>query len=334
MQFWIFSPIIYLIPKMDTPSKVSDFKPIACCTTIYKIIAKLLCGRLKEVLPSIIDQAQCAFVEGRSIVDNILLCQELMAGYDRKGISPRCVAKIDLRKAYGSVSWCFVERMLVALQFPCKFTGWILSCISSPYFTFTLNGGLYGFFKGMRGLRQGDPLFFYVFVVVMEYFSRRLRMMSKEQDFRFHPYCKKLGIVHLCFADDLMIVAKAHEKSLALIRGELEYFGKVVGLVANSGKSKIYFGSITEERKQQLGQLIDFKISVGFFKYLGVPLKARNVSIQHFKPLIEKITWKISCWACRWPSFAGRLQLVQVVHIASPRVCVCNWANISLKRCT
>ncbi|GAB2301003.1 hypothetical protein Dimus_035039 [Dionaea muscipula] len=88
------------------------------------------------VLPSIIHLSQSAFVKGRSIVDNILLCQELMCGYERKNISPRCLARVDIRKAYDSVSWSFVGSLLDALGFPQKFKQWLMfltgGCCSSP----------------------------------------------------------------------------------------------------------------------------------------------------------------------------------------------------------
>lgn len=91
--------ILTLIPKNKSPKHVSEFRPIACCCVVYKCISKLLCTRLKMVLSSIINEAQSAFVEGRQIVHNVMLVQELMSQYKRKGITPRCVMKIDLRKA-------------------------------------------------------------------------------------------------------------------------------------------------------------------------------------------------------------------------------------------
>ncbi|GAB2280621.1 hypothetical protein Dimus_039420 [Dionaea muscipula] len=136
MLMQINSTILYLIPKGHNPSGVGDYRPIACCTTIYKIISKMLCKRLVVVLPILVDPVQSAFVKERSIVDNILLCQELLNGYDRCGISPRCLARIDLRKAYDSVSWDFVQSLLKALNFPPRFRMWIMMCISTTSFLF------------------------------------------------------------------------------------------------------------------------------------------------------------------------------------------------------
>lgn len=76
---------ITLIPKTKSPESVNEFRPISCCNTIYKCISKMLCNRLSKVLLKIIDEAQCAFVEGRKIIQNVLLCEELTKGFNRKG---------------------------------------------------------------------------------------------------------------------------------------------------------------------------------------------------------------------------------------------------------
>lgn len=111
---------ITLIPKVKNPTSVNEFRPISCCNTLYKCISKMLCNRLIKVLPKIIDESKCAFVEGRSIVQNVLICQDLTKGFNRKNNKPKCMMKLDLGKAYDSVSRGFIEEMLAALQFPWK----------------------------------------------------------------------------------------------------------------------------------------------------------------------------------------------------------------------
>ncbi|XP_074305627.1 uncharacterized protein LOC141640848 [Silene latifolia] len=109
---------ITLIPKCDRPSSVKQFRPIACCNMIYKVISKLLCNRLAQVLPDLISENQGAFIKGRSIIENVLICQDLVNMYNRKAVSPRCLFKIDLQKAYDTVEWDFVEQLFKGLQFP------------------------------------------------------------------------------------------------------------------------------------------------------------------------------------------------------------------------
>ncbi|XP_038996679.1 uncharacterized protein LOC120121391 [Hibiscus syriacus] len=97
------STTVVLVPKVPNPSIVKDFIHISCCTVIYKTITRILVRLLSTVFPSMISKNQTAFVKGRSIVDNTLLAQELVRGYNRKNISSRCALKIDLQKAFDSL---------------------------------------------------------------------------------------------------------------------------------------------------------------------------------------------------------------------------------------
>ena len=94
---------LVLLPKVSPPTHAKDFRPISYCSVIYECIAKLLCSKLKEVLPHIIQQEQGAFIKGRELLFNILICQDIVQGYTRKGISPRAIMKLDLRKAFHSI---------------------------------------------------------------------------------------------------------------------------------------------------------------------------------------------------------------------------------------
>lgn len=139
-----------MVPKIEQASMVTQFRPIACCNTFYKIISKMLCKRLKGVLPELLGECQGAFISGRSIMQNILLCEAILKQYNCSKKPARCTFKVDLRKAYDFVSWEFIEEMLCLLGFPDKFRKWIMQCISTPTYCLLLNDGLHGFFK-----RQG-----------------------------------------------------------------------------------------------------------------------------------------------------------------------------------
>lgn len=94
---------IVLVPKVVSPKKVTDYRPIACCNTIYNCISKVIVNRIINSLGSIIDENQSAFIPGRSIFENILLSQDLMKGYKCNKSPPRCAMKIDIHKAYDTV---------------------------------------------------------------------------------------------------------------------------------------------------------------------------------------------------------------------------------------
>ena len=147
-----------LIPNVQHPSNASEFKPISCCNVVYKCISKLLSSRLKEVLPELISESSWAFIKGRELLFNVLVCQEVARGYERKNIAPRCMMKIDLKKAYDSIHWDFIQELLMNLKFPQEFIKSVMACITTTSFSINLNSCSAGHFKGGIGLRQGDPL--------------------------------------------------------------------------------------------------------------------------------------------------------------------------------
>ncbi|XP_039065800.1 uncharacterized protein LOC120211293 [Hibiscus syriacus] len=151
MNLGFNSTIIALVPKVPNPRVVKDFRPILCCSIFYKAITKILVKRLSEFLADIISLNQTAFIKGRSIVDNTLLAQELVKGYSRKSISPRCSLKIDLHKAFDSLHWDFISFIIKALHLPPRFITWIETCFTQARYSISFNGSLIGYFKGARG---------------------------------------------------------------------------------------------------------------------------------------------------------------------------------------
>jgi hypothetical protein len=138
--------IITLVPKKKNPTSMSEYMPISCCNLIYKSIIKILANRLLPGLDEVISLNQGAFIPKRSIVENILLAQEMVCDYYKEKGNPRCTLKVDLMKAYDSVSWDFILHCLICFGAPSKFVGWIKECISSPSYSSALNGTLVGFF--------------------------------------------------------------------------------------------------------------------------------------------------------------------------------------------
>ncbi|KAK4383839.1 hypothetical protein Sango_3114300 [Sesamum angolense] len=205
-------------------------------TTILAIIRK----RLRLVLDKLISPPQNAFVSGRSIGDNILLAQELFAGYNRQGLPMRCALKVDLRKAYDMVEWDFLSVVLQLFGFPGTFIRWVEECVTTPMFSVCINGNPHGFFKGSRGLRQGNPMSPFLFVMIMEVLQLMLlQLIDQNEGFSFHWRCKELGLFQLCFADDLLLFCKADVASVQVFRNALDEFAKLSGLHANPQKSQL-----------------------------------------------------------------------------------------------
>lgn len=129
--------VITLVPKVAQASYAKDFRPTACCTIIYKKISKILTHRMQSVIHEVVNDSQTRFIPDRCIVDNnILLATELIKGKSRKHVSPRSVIKVDIKKAYDSVEWPFLENMLLELGFPTVFVGWIMGWLEVPLILF------------------------------------------------------------------------------------------------------------------------------------------------------------------------------------------------------
>ncbi|KAJ9536708.1 LOW QUALITY PROTEIN: hypothetical protein OSB04_un000093 [Centaurea solstitialis] len=226
---------VCLIPKSSNASRVTDYRPISLCTTIYKCIAKIISWRIKDHLDVLVSSNQSAFIPGRRITDNILMAHELMDGYGRQGGPPRCSFKIDIQKAYDSVDWRFLGIILDRLGFHPIMRHWIMEIVTTSSFSVMVNGESHGFFKGGKGLRQGCPLSPYLFTLVMETFSSLFRRrVARDEAFSFHKGCASLSITHLCFADDLMVFTKGDVNSVMVLKEVLEDFAKISGLTDHS----------------------------------------------------------------------------------------------------
>ncbi|GKA41366.1 RNA-directed DNA polymerase, eukaryota, reverse transcriptase zinc-binding domain protein [Tanacetum coccineum] len=190
----INATLITLIPKLSTPMKVSDYRPIACCNMLYKIISKMLTNRIKSALCKIVSPCQSAFIPGRQITDNILITQELLRGYNWKNGPKRVAMKIDIQKAYDTVNWDFLEEVLKEFNFPKEMVHWVMVCVRTATFSICVNGEV-------------------------------KKKINEESGFKYHWGCKELEIFHLCFANDLLVVCHGDVKSVK--RRAQYFFGNV-----------------------------------------------------------------------------------------------------------
>ena len=306
--------LIALIPKIPNPSRMGEFRPISCCNTIYKCISKIISKQIQMVLPLLIDHAQSAFIKGRHISDNILLAQDLMRDYHKSDGIPRVAAKVDIMKAYDSVRWDFLLDLLSLLGFPPKMQCWIRACVTSPRYSINFNGEPIGYFSGARGLRQGDPMSPYLFVLIMDTLSQIIiSNIHHAPHFKYHWRCDKLAISHLCFADDLLLFFNGDAHSALVMKKSLDDFYTFTGLCANPSKSCIFLTSVSEEASNQICQVLQFNIGTLPLKYLGVPLITTKLKKRDCTDLVQKITARILSWTSKFLSYAGRIQLVQSV---------------------
>ncbi|XP_071733554.1 uncharacterized protein [Rutidosis leptorrhynchoides] len=309
--------LIALVPKSDCPQKVGDYRPISCCNVLYKIISKILADRIKGVLDDLVDENQSAFIPGRQISDNVLLAQELMRGYNWKKGKGRCAFKIDIQKAYDTVNWEFMRSILTHFGFHPKMVNWLMVCMSTPSFAISVNGDQHGYFKGKRGLRQGDPISPYLFTLVMEILTLCIkRKIEENEGFKYHPDCQKLGITHLCFADDLMMFCNADAGSVQILSNALNEFSSYSGLYPNMSKSTTFFGNVSVEQQEEVISTLPFEVGSLPVRYLGLPLISTRLYAKDCTSLLEKVRERIQDWKNKSLSFAGRLQLIKSVLIS------------------
>jgi len=174
-------------------------------------------------------------------------------------------------KAYDSLDWEYILHCLSCFGAPARFVAWIRACISSPSFTITLNGTLVGNFPGRKGLRQGDPISPYLFVLAMEGLSLLLEEITSSPQFTYHPTCKSVQLNHLCFANDLLVFSSANCNSVLAILGALGEFEKLSGLKANPSRTSIFLAGVSLEVKQDILAMIQMSEGTLPVRYLGLP---------------------------------------------------------------
>nr|GEV99464.1 hypothetical protein [Tanacetum cinerariifolium] len=256
----INSTLIALIPKTPNPKLVTELRLIACCNVIYKCISKILTNRTKDSLNKLVNLNKSAFIQEGNIQDNILLTQELLEGYNRKGGSKRYDLKIDIAKAYDTIGWDFLRSILIKFGFHWKMVDWIMTYPISHYL-FTL---------GME-----------VFTLIMAY-----KTMSPSH-FRYHVGCKDLMLTHLCFADNIIVLCHGDKSSISIIKEALEEFSAVFGLKPNLSKSTIFFGNVNNDEQRSILKMLLFKVGSFPAKYLEFPLVTKRLGREDCKHLVD-----------------------------------------------
>ena len=172
----------------------------------------MLANRLRPLLDKIISPNQGAFVKGRWIAENSIIAQELVHKIkSHKGKNGLLLMKIDLKKAYSRLEWSFVDRSLSAWGFSEDFQRIILSCLSSVEYSLLINGDQSESFSPNRGLRQGDPLSPYLFILCSEFVTRLINKEEEEGRIKGIKICRDSpSVSHLMYADDLLVVCRAN----------------------------------------------------------------------------------------------------------------------------
>ena len=228
---------------------MADFRPISLCNMIYKIISKVLANRLKLILPQLISPTQTAFVLGRLITDNVLVAYETLHAMHirKKGKKGALALKLDVNKAYDRVEWGFLNGMMIKLGFLEVWVDRVMSCVSTPNFSVRINGKAYGNITPSRGIRQGDPLSPYLFLICAEGFTSLLAKTEIEMRLHGVAVCRSApsapSITNLLLANDSLIFCQANKDEVQVVSDTLQLYAEASGQCINLEKSSAYFSS-------------------------------------------------------------------------------------------
>jgi exonuclease III len=228
-----------LVPKKDHPQDLFDYRPICLIGSMYKILSKLLANRLKRVLGKLISICQSAFLPQRQILDGVVVLNELIDLTKRR--KDECfLFKVDFERAYDTVSWLFLERMMVKMGFADGWLKWMRACIFDSSMSILVNGSPTKDFKVGKGLRQGDPLSPFLFLIVAEGLAGMMKRAVALGKFKGYQVSQSIQFQLLQFADDTILMGEASWENIRTIKSLLRGFELVSGLKINFVKSKLY----------------------------------------------------------------------------------------------
>jgi hypothetical protein len=310
------STILVLIPKIKNPQELAQFRPIALCNVLYKIASKVQANRLRPVLEEIISEEQSAFVPGRLITDNVITAFESVHYLKRKkGKTGACAIKLDMAKAYDRVEWVYLRAIMNKLGFAVCWINRIMECVESVSLSVRVNGQLSDFFRPSRGIRQGDPISPYLFLLCGEGFSSMLNhlgplYLSRGVRVGIHaPW-----VSHLLFADDCIIFSQASAAGSERLKEILDKYKRGSGQMINPSKSAIFFSSnCSAEMKHVTHLLMNINAEALAEKYLGLPTALGRSTEEAFEHIVTYLKNLVSPWCAKQLSAAGRETLIKAV---------------------
>ncbi|CAN1777113.1 LINE-1 reverse transcriptase homolog [Linum perenne] len=240
---------LVLIPKTPNPTGMGSYRPISCCNFRYKIISKVLATRLKKWISILIPENQAAFTTGRAIQDNIIIVHVVLHSFKTRIIKNQDMClKLDMRKAYDLVDWDCLERLLRSYGFSDTWCNWIGACVRMVRFSVMFNGRPLEFFQPSKGIRQGDPLSPFLFILMTNALSSLVEGSLNRMEIQGIKLNRRGPRLNDClFADDTILFGKASTEELTRILRIINNYGNVTGQEINPDKSSIFFSKNVEE---------------------------------------------------------------------------------------
>ncbi|XP_025678312.1 uncharacterized protein [Arachis hypogaea] len=309
---------VALAPKFFGAKEIKDLRPISMVGYVYKVVSKVLVRRMRAVMPGLIVETQSAFVKCRKIHDGALIACETVHWLKRRK-KEASIIKLDFRKAYDRVRWSFVDIVLQKMGFGHRWRAWVMECVTTVSMSVLINGSPSKPVKMQRGLRQGDPLSPFLFVLVVDVLHRMVGEVVRNG--RISPLVvgrDRVELSHLQFADDTILFCPLEEETMKNYKWLLRWFELMSGLSINFEKSSLIPINCEEQWIQRMCRLWGCKEDTLPVKYLGVPLGANPRLVKTWKPIIDKVEEKLSLWKAKVLSKAGKLVLIKSVLNSLP----------------
>eukprot|EP00253_Pinus_taeda_P005752 PITA_05752 len=265
-----------LIPKEEDSITPDKFRPIALYNVIYKVISKVIANRLKPLLPGLISPEQSGYVEGRHIMDGILLSHEIIHSLQHSKQSGMLL-KLDLPKAFDKLSRNYIHDMLIAFGFCPPWIRWIMNLITSTHFSILVNGIPSRSFNPSRGICQGDPLSPFLFVLMAEGLGRHIKQALLSHQIKGLSVHNSLATSHHQFVNDTMLFGYPSTQEAHRLKSLLHDFSEASGMHVNCSKSQIFFFHTPPSVKIAVSSILGLPAATLPSKYLGAPLSASNL---------------------------------------------------------
>ncbi|KAI0492598.1 hypothetical protein KFK09_026872 [Dendrobium nobile] len=264
---------------------------------------------MKPIMPYIIKDNQAGFIQNRISTDNVLLANEILQHSRKASKFKLLYVKLDIKKAFDSVSREFLIARMVQKGFPNMFVRWIYACIKDVWFFLCIDGALEGLFSSKFGLRHGCPLSPYLFSIVMDALSCLLDCNLHENSFEALSV-GNYRLSHLMYVDDLILFGKADLNNYDKLSQTLKDFSLATGLNVNFGKSSIILphNCVIADN---ICTSLNITNTSSSMNYLGMPLSPYNPKLANFSQLLESVIKTLSGWKAKALSFAGRLQFLR-----------------------
>ncbi|GJU61382.1 RNA-directed DNA polymerase, eukaryota [Tanacetum coccineum] len=311
------SSFIALIPKIQDAKFVKDFRPISLIGSVYKIIAKILANRLCLVLPYLISDVQSAFVANRQILDGPFILNELLSWCKFKKLNGM-IFKVDFEKAFDSVKWDYLDETLKAFGFGLKWRNWISSCLNNAMGSVLVNGSPTLEFQFHKGLKQGDPISPFLFILIMETLHLTFKRVLNAGLYKGISLNDSFTISHLFYADDVVFIGEWNNNNIQTLLSVLRCFYLASGLKINLHKSKLMGIGVSSNVVAAAASLIGCSILTAPFNYLGVKVGSNMSRINSWDDVISKVSSRLSKWKLKLLSIGGRLTLLKSVLTSIP----------------